>query len=199
VTADGADGADEKRADEKKQAFAAFVTQHARSLNRLAYLMVGDEHAGEDLAAEALLATWQHWDRVRGADQPLAYVRRILVNQASGHFRRRARDVTVLGHLRLMMTPHTHDPDGAAVLDVRSALMLLPPRRRACLVLRYGFELTEHEVAEALGISVGTVKSQTSKAAAQFRREIGDASAVPGPLNPDAVTAGRRRGSNDEE
>jgi RNA polymerase sigma-70 factor (sigma-E family) len=194
VTADGVDSTEEMR-----QEFAAFVAQHARGLDRLAYLMVGDEHAAEDLAADALLATWQHWDRVRGADQPLAYVRRILVNQTSGHFRRRARDRTVLGHLKLMATHHTHDPDGAAVMDVRSALMHLPPRRRACLVLRHGFELTEHEVAEALGVSVGTVKSQTSKAAAQFRREIGDASAVPGPLNTDAVAAGRRRRANDEE
>jgi RNA polymerase sigma-70 factor (sigma-E family) len=184
-------------ADEKRREFAAFVAQHARSLNRLAYLMVGDEHAGEDLAAEALLAAWQHWDRVREADQPLAYVRRILVNQASGHFRRRARDLTVVGHLQVMAPQSSQDPDTAAVIDVRSALMRLPPRRRACLVLRHCFELTEQDVAEALGVSVGTVKSQTSKAVAQFRRELGDVSAVPAPFEPDAVAASRRRRAND--
>jgi RNA polymerase sigma-70 factor (sigma-E family) len=193
VVADGVPGGDEAR-----QEFAAFVTQHARGLNRLAYLMVGDEHAGEDLAAEALLAAWQHWDRVRAADQPLAYVRRILVNQAAGHFRRRARDLTVLGHLTLMTAQTADAPDGATVVDVRSALMRLPPRRRACLVLRHCFELTEHEVAQALGISVGTVKSQTSKAVGQFRREVGDASAVHRPLEPDAVAASRRRRANDD-
>lgn len=197
VTAGGMDGADEKR-----QEFAAFVAQHSRSLNRLAYLMVGDEHAGEDLAAEALLASWQHWDRVRQADQPLAYVRRILVNQASGHFRRRARDLTVVDRLQLMAPQSSQDPDTAAVVDVRSALMRLPPRRRACLVLRHCFELTEQDVAQALGISVGTVKSQTSKAVAQFRRELGDVSpvpgsAVPGLPEPDAVAASRRRRASD--
>jgi RNA polymerase sigma-70 factor (sigma-E family) len=184
-------------ADEKRREFAAFVAQHARSLNRLAYLLVGDEHAGEDLAAEALLASWQHWDRVREADLPLAYVRRILVNQASGHFRRRARDLTVVGHLQAIAPHSSQDPDTAAVIDVRSALMRLPPRRRACLVLRHCFELTEQDVAQALGVSVGTVKSQTSKAVAQFRRELGDVFAVPGPFEPDAVAASRRRRAND--
>jgi RNA polymerase sigma-70 factor (sigma-E family) len=181
-------------AEEGRQGFAAFVAQHARGLDRLAYLMLGDEHDAEDLAADALLAAWQHWDRVRQADHPLAYVRRILVNQASGHFRRRAREVTMLGRLKLMETHDTRDPDSAVVVDVRSALMRLPPRRRACLVLRYCFQLTEYEVAETLGVSVGTVKSQTSKAAAQFRHQLGDAaSAVADALQAEARAPGRQR------
>jgi DNA-directed RNA polymerase specialized sigma24 family protein len=101
-----------------------------------------------------------------------------------------------------MAPQSSQDPDTAAVIDVRSALMRLPPRRRACLVLRHCFELTEHDVAEALGISVGTVKSQTSKAVAQFRRELADVtavqgSAVPDTLEPDVVAASRRRRPND--
>lgn len=189
LTADRVD-----RAEEEKQEFAAFVAQHARGLDRLAYFMLGDEHAAEDLAADALLSAWRHWDRVKQADHPVAYVRRILVNQASGQFRRRAREVTVLAHLKLMTSSSTHDPDGAAVVDVRSALLRLPSRRRACLVLRHCFELSEAEVAETLGISVGTVKSQTSKAVTQFRREIGDAApAVPESHAPDPSTASKRR------
>jgi RNA polymerase sigma-70 factor (sigma-E family) len=192
VTTDGTYGA-----GQETQEFAAFVAQHGRGLDRLAYLMLGDEHAGEDLAAEALLAAWQHWDRVRRADYPLAYVRRILVNQASGHFRRRAREQRGLEQLKLITTHTTQNPDGAAVVDVRSALLRLPPRRRACLVLRYAFELTEDEVAESLGISVGTVKSQTSKAVTQFRREIGDAvPAVPGTREPEALASTRWRKKN---
>jgi RNA polymerase sigma-70 factor (sigma-E family) len=185
-------------AEEGRQGFAAFVARYARGLDRLAYLMLGDEHAAEDLAADALLAAWQHWDRVRQADHPLAYVRRILVNQASGHFRRQAREVTMLGRLKLMANHDTHDPDTAVVVDVRAALMRLPPRRRACLVLRHCFQLTEYEVAETLGVSVGTVKSQTSKAAAQFRLQLGDAaSAVADALQAETRAAERqRRGSH---
>jgi len=84
------------------------------------------------------------------------------------------------------------------VVDVRSALMRLPPRRRACLVLRHCFQLTEYEVAETLGVSVGTVKSQTSKAVAQFRQELGDAaSAVAETLQAEARAAGtQRKGSH---
>lgn len=113
---------------------------------------------------------------------------------ASGQCRRRARESTVLGHLKLMATPSAHEPDGAAVVDVRSALMRLPTRRRACLVLRHCFDPTEYEVAETLGAVPETVKSQTSKAVAQFRCEIGDAaSAFPAAREPDTQAAGRRR------
>ena len=155
--------------------FAAFVTRHGESLDRLAYLILGDRQAAEDLAAEVFLISWQQWNRVKGADYPVAYVRRILINQAAGHFRRQARERRGLEHLRIVSATHALTPDSATVLDVRSLLMRLPPRRRACLVLRYAFDLTEREVSATLGISVGTVKSQTSKAVAQFRREAGDA------------------------
>jgi RNA polymerase sigma-70 factor (sigma-E family) len=181
-------------AGREKQEFAAFVAQYGHGLKRLAYLMLGDDHAAEDLAADALLAAWRHWGRVSRADQPLAYVRRILVNEVSGHFRRQARELGILRDLRLTTTQSAQDPDGAAVIDVRSTLMRLPPRRRACLVLRHGFQLTEHEVAETLGISVGTVKSQTSKAMTQFRREIDTVGfVIPDGLEPEPVAPGRRR------
>jgi RNA polymerase sigma-70 factor (sigma-E family) len=160
--------------------FSAFVRQHGRGLDRLAYLMLGDEQAAEDLAAEVLLAVWRQWNRVKETDYPVAYVRRIMVNHASAHFRRNAKERRGLAHLMVLMSRQAQQPDSAAVVDTRAALLRLPPRRRACLVLRYAFDLTEREVAETLGISVGTVKSQTSKAVAQFRREIGDI--VPGSL-----------------
>ena len=102
--------------------------------------------------------------------------------------------MTMLGRLKFLTTHDTHDPDTAVVVDVRSALLRLPPRRRACLVLRHCFQLTEYEVAETLGVSVGTVKSQTSKAVAQFREQLGDAaSAVAKALQAEAQAAGRQR------
>ena len=165
---------DPPAAGDETAEFAAFVTRHGQSLDRLAYLMVGDEHIAEDLAAEVLLISWRQWSRVKKADHPILYVRRILINQAAGHFRKRARELNRLEHLKVVSMLNAHTPDSATVVDVRALLLLLPPRQRACLVLRYAFDLTEREVSVTLGISVGTVKSQTSKAAAQFRRQAGN-------------------------
>jgi RNA polymerase sigma factor (sigma-70 family) len=81
-------------------------------------------------------------------------------------------------------TESVSGPDTAAVVDVRQALRRMPAGRRACLVLRYALDLPEREVAETLGISVGTVKSQTAKAVEQFRRLLGD--------GPDGWAAGFR-------
>jgi RNA polymerase sigma-70 factor (sigma-E family) len=155
--------------------FRDFVTRQARGLGRLAYLLLGDQHAAEDLTAEVFLAVWRQWDQVSRADRPVAYVRRVMANQAAAHYQRRAQERQGLERLQDGLVDVTHDQDSAAVVDVQSALLRLPPRRRACLVLRFAFDLTEREVAAILGVSVGTVKSQTFKAAAQFRNEIGDA------------------------
>lgn len=189
---DGRNGHDARRRD-----FAAFVAEHARGLNRLGYLMLSDEHAAEDVAADALLAAWQHWDRVRAVDNPLAYVRRILVNMAMERIRHRARETTLLVRLELATTAGTNDPDSASAVDVRAALLRLPPRRRACLVLRHAFDLSEEAVAQILGVTVGTVKSQTSKALAQFKAEVGHGRALSRQLVPDdpaGRTGGRATG-----
>jgi RNA polymerase sigma-70 factor (sigma-E family) len=155
--------------------FRDFVTRQARGMGRLGYLLLGDEHAAEDLTAEVFLAVWRQWDQVSRADRPVAYVRRMMVNQAAAHYQHRAREREGLERLQSGAVDHGHDQDSAAVVDVQSALLRLPPRRRACLVLRFAFDLTERDVATILGVSVGTVKSQTFKAAAQFRHEFGDA------------------------
>ncbi len=175
--------------------FRDFVTQQARGLGRLAYLLLGDEHAAEDLTAEVFLATWKQWGQVSRAERPVAYVRRVMINQAAAHYQRRAREREGLERLRDGLADRTNDQDSAAVVDVQSALLRLPPRRRACLVLRFAFDLTEREVAAILGVSVGTVKSQTFKAAAQFRREFGDAfveTHFPAPAPPVRRRWGRR-------
>jgi RNA polymerase sigma-70 factor (sigma-E family) len=156
--------------------FAAFVDQHAASLARLAHLLLGDADAAHDLTADVFLAAWRQWGRISRLDYPLAYVRRMLTNQAATRHRRRARERFALERLFAVGTREVgYEPDGAAVLDIRSALQAIPPRRRACIVLRHAFDLSEREVAQILGITVGAVKSQTSKGLAQLRREFGAA------------------------
>lgn len=156
-----------------KAEFEAFFDRHHRELSRLAYLLSGDHVAADDLTADAFLVAWRQWDRVWSADQPLAYVRRVVVNLAASRIRKLSRERTRLPLFHVSDAEATVGPDGAAVVDVRAALQRLPERRRACVVLRYALDLPEAEVAEILGISVGTVKSQTSKGVAQLQQQLG--------------------------
>ncbi|GAA1604751.1 SigE family RNA polymerase sigma factor [Actinoplanes couchii] len=154
----------------RDDAFRAYFERHHDSLSRLAYLMTGESAVADDLAADALTEVWRHWDRVNAADDPAAYGHGIVMNLARNWVRRRSRErMLSFGPLR-----RDRDADVPAVLDVRGALKRLPHRRRACVVLRYAFDLPEREVAEILGISVGAVKSATSRGARQLAGLLGD-------------------------
>lgn len=147
--------------------FVEFVAARSGALFRTAMLIVGDRHAAEDLVQGALERAYRHWDRIEGMDAPESYVRRILANLAVDHHRRG-------GPGSIPLT----DEDGVVRDAYRSVddhdfvmreLSQLPPRMRAVLVLRYYDDMTEAQTAEALGISVGTVKSQTARALAKLR------------------------------
>lgn len=153
--------------------FTIFFERHHRELSRLAYLLTGDHLAADDLTADTFVATWRQWDQVRATDRPSAYVRRVLVNLAATRIRRLTRERRRLPLFHVSEVDTVTGPDGAAVLDIRAALQKLPTRRRACVVLRHALDLSEAEVARTLGISVGTVKSQTSKGLAQLRHHLG--------------------------
>jgi RNA polymerase sigma-70 factor (sigma-E family) len=138
-------------------------------LVRTAYLLTGDRHLAEDLAQTALTKVYASWRHVRRADDVDAYVRRVLVNTNAGRFRKRR----VAEHLTA--APYdsaAHEPQ--AGLAQRSVLMAalagLPVRQRAVVVLRYWEDMSEKDVAAALGCSQGTVKSQASKALARLRQ-----------------------------
>lgn len=171
-------------AAERTALFEHFVEVHSRELGRLAYLMVGDRDAADDLLGDAFLVTWRQWDAVRAAAYPVAYVRRVIVNLASREIRRAVRERRRLVLFHSDTSAFTEGADAAAVVDVRYALAELPARRRACVVLRYAFDLGEEEVARLLGVSVGTVKSQTSKGVEQLRRTLAAAPPIPVPLPP---------------
>ncbi|MEO6091074.1 MAG: SigE family RNA polymerase sigma factor [Umezawaea sp.] len=171
--------------DDKSAEFHAFFQRHYAELSRLSYLLTGETDAADDLAADALIALWQRWDRLHRADHPLAYARGVVANLARERIRgatRERRRVTLFWSHRAQQT---QGPDVAAVVDVRAALDRLPFRKRACVVLRHAFDLSERDTALALGISVGAVKSQTSKGLAELERLLGVSSA-------EDVVAGRR-------
>jgi RNA polymerase sigma-70 factor (sigma-E family) len=153
--------------------FEAFFQAHHRDLARLAYLLSGDHDAADDLAAEALAEAWKRWDRVMRSDLPLAYVRRIVVNLAASRVRGLVRERRSWKLLGAAWSERTEAPDTAAGTDVRAALGRLPVRKRACVILRHYYGLSEKETAATLGISVGTVKSQTSRGVAELATLLG--------------------------
>lgn len=160
-------------ADLEEDAFRAFFERHHAELARFAWLLIGERGAAEDLAADAMLAVWRQWDQARRARSQVAYARGVVANLAKTRIRAAVRERR-RNTLFWQRPGESHDgPDSAAVVDVREALARLPLRRRACVVLRHSLELSERETAEALGISVGTVKSQTSKGLAELRRLLG--------------------------
>jgi len=142
--------------------FDRFVAGSGDILLRTAYLMVGDLHEAEDLVQETLFKVAARWPRVGRMDNPAAYTRRILVNLALRGSPKRSRN-----RAELKATPPAETAADATRLDIHDelfdALAALPPRQRAALVLRYFLDLPEAEVAAALGCSLGTVKSSTSR------------------------------------
>lgn len=156
-----------------RASFDAFFDAHHRDLGRLAYLLSGDADAADDLTAEAFTQAWKRWDQVMGSDVPLAYVRRIVVNLAASRIRRLVRERRVWRLLGAAWSDRTEGPDVAATTDVRAALSRLPVRKRACVILRHYYGLSEQETAATLGISVGTVKSQTSRGVAELAALLG--------------------------
>jgi RNA polymerase sigma-70 factor (sigma-E family) len=150
--------------------FGAFVAARATSLLRVAYLACGDATEAEDLLQTALERTYRSWDRVRH-DSPEPYVRRVIINTAISRARRRAILSIIPMHSPPERSARATDVDLRHVL--MEALRALPPRQRAVIVLRYWEDLSETQTAEVLGCSVGTVKSQASKALAKLRSALG--------------------------
>ena len=154
------------RADD--QDFHDFVVAGSAGLFRLARVLAPDPHAGEDLLQATLLKAWSAWPRVRRAENPEAYVRRVMVNIALKARRRRWRDETPTAVL-----PERPAADQLASVDDRDVLVAairgLPPRQRAAVVLRYFADLDDTAIADALGCSVATVRSQISRALVTLR------------------------------
>ena len=150
---------------------------HARwpAMVRLAYGLTGDQGHAEDVAQAAFARAYASWPRVRRAGDPDAYVRQIVVNQNRNRFRkhrvaeRLTDSLPESGAVDVACTDTTRDYDERSALI--AALQRLGPRQRAVIVLRYWMDLTEHETAAALNCSVGTVKSQASRALATLRQD----------------------------
>jgi RNA polymerase sigma-70 factor (sigma-E family) len=153
-----------------RAAFEGFVAARSPRLLRVCYLLTRDWAAAEDLLQTSLAKAWFAWDRI--GDEPEAYVRAVIANTYASWWRRRWR-----GEVPTDAVPEVPADGGQRDLtgdvderdELWAALGRLPRRQRAVVVLRFFEDLTERQTADALGISVGTVKSQTSRALATLR------------------------------
>jgi RNA polymerase sigma-70 factor (sigma-E family) len=158
-------------AEDRDRAFREFVRQRAVSLQRSAYLLCGDWYLAEDLVQETFAKAYVHWRRVRSADNPDAYVRRILVNEARQRWRRHDAPVVRADAVAEPSMGDSAD-EVARRAELFQALLGLPARQRATVVLRYLDGLSVRETAAALGCSEGTVKSQAADAMATLRNYL---------------------------
>ncbi|MFI6496332.1 SigE family RNA polymerase sigma factor [Nonomuraea typhae] len=159
-----------EREQTREEEFHGFVMSRWPGLMRTAYLLTGDRHAAEDLVQSALERAYVAWRRVSAADDPDAYVRRILINV---HARRHRRGLKEFLMARGETPEQVAGGDTMAQAEDRSMLMRalagLPARQREAVVLRYWEDLTETQAAAAMGCSAGTVKSNAAKGIAKLR------------------------------
>lgn len=174
-------------ADSEPRGFREYVAARRQGLLATAYVLTGSQHGAEDLVQATLVKVWPRWNRVAEAGDPDAYVRKALLNTFLSWRRRDggreipSEDIASLPSPRAGLDGDSGSGSGSGVagnaltgvLDrivVRELLHALPRRQRAVVVLRYFADLTEAQIAEAMGCSVGTVKSQHAKALTTLRR-----------------------------
>ncbi|MER5858614.1 SigE family RNA polymerase sigma factor [Streptomyces sp. NPDC059688] len=172
----------------RDEEFQSFVVGRWPRLVRTAFLLTGQQHAAEDLVQSTLEQVYVHWRKVGSADDPEAYVRRVMINAHARRHRRRLKEFLAPKDDSGMVREVADTGDRIAQADDRSALLealaQLPARQREAVVLRYWEDLTETQTAEAMGCSVGTVKSNAAKGIAKLR-------AIPGLA--ETVTQGGRK------
>lgn len=152
------------------------------ALLRTAYLLTGDRHTAEDLVQTALSRAWLAWPHIREPARADAYVRRTLVNTQRSFWRRRRVPELLLGSVP---EPRQGAVEVGATFDLHqvlwTALAELPRQQRVTLVLRYYEDLSDLEIARVLGVSVGTVKSNASRALVSLRRRADAAAGLTQP------------------
>jgi RNA polymerase sigma-70 factor (sigma-E family) len=151
--------------------FGDWMAARQVALTRTAYLLTGSQHAAEDLVQTTLTKLYLAWGRIADRQHVDAYARRALVNEHRSTWRRARRRPEVLAATPPDVVREADEYDGAREA-VWQFVQGLPPRQRAVIVLRYYEDLSEAEIADLLGISAGTVKSQASKALALLRQRV---------------------------
>jgi RNA polymerase sigma-70 factor (sigma-E family) len=156
-----------------EQAVTAMYSTHYRSLVRLAALLVHDVATAEEVVQDSFIAMHGAWRRLRDNDKALSYLRQSVVNRSRWVIRYRV----IVDKNAPKPAPDLPSPEQNALTllertAVFTALRSLPPRQREALVLRYYGDLSEAQIASAMGISRGAVKSHTARAIASLRKML---------------------------
>lgn len=152
--------------------FAELFAGRATALRRTAYLLCGDWHRAEDLTQTAFAKCFAAWGRLREPAAAEAYLRATLMHAFLDDNKRGWRREHATADLPERIAPAADSESRMVLLE---ALAKVPPRQRACLVLRFYDDLSVEDTAETLGCSTGTVKSNTARGLGALRRELGDA------------------------
>jgi RNA polymerase sigma-70 factor (sigma-E family) len=155
-------------------AVAELYSEHYWPLVRMAVLLVRDIPTAEDVVQDSFVAVHDGWERLRDGERALAYLRRAVLNRARSVLRHRA----VVDKHAEMLSPDMRSAEDGALAELErsavvAALSKLTGRQREAIVLRYYAEFSEAEVAAAMGISCGAVKSHTARGMAALRAELG--------------------------
>lgn len=159
--------------------FDEFVAGEGPKVRRLAYLLCGDVHRAEDLTQTALAKVYRHWSRVSAMEHPTAYVNRVLVREATSWRKRKASSELVTDDLSTWDARASHPDHADAVAEADAMWQLLatlPPKQRVVLVLRYYQDMSDDQIAETVGCSPSTVRSNAARAFATLREAAGDQS-----------------------
>ncbi|MGC4953940.1 SigE family RNA polymerase sigma factor [Actinomadura citrea] len=152
----------------RHEEFRAYVVERGPVLLRAATQLTSDRAEAEDLLQAALAKTYLAWDRIEDRSALDGYVRRAMVNTQISWWRRRKLDVYPTD--QLPERPVEDHTDRSEMRDALGrALSRLPERQRLAVMLRYYEDMSEREIAEVLGVSIGTVKSTVSRAMARLR------------------------------
>jgi len=152
--------------------FTEYLAVRQPSLLRTAYLLTGDRHQAEDVLQMSLAKLYLAWDKVHDRGAVDAYVRRIMVNENNSLWRRAWKKREYATDQIPEGAPHHDAYDDGTNDQLWQVVQTLPPKARSVVVLRYYEQMSEAEVADALGISIGTVKSQCSRALAALRTRV---------------------------
>ncbi len=150
--------------------FEDFYSQNHDSLFRLAFVILGNASDAEEVVSDAFVKALSSWRLFSRAEFPLAYARKTVINLCKSRGRSSAREMRRLQALSAISKGRSSASDSEVLrLDVWEAVRQLPHRQRAAVVLRYLEDLSEVQVADVMGCSVGAVKSQLSKARQKLR------------------------------
>jgi RNA polymerase sigma-70 factor (sigma-E family) len=153
------------RRDQREQDFSEFYVARGPALRRTAYLIVRDWQYAEDLTQQSFVRLYAAWPRIQRESLD-AYARKTVVNACLSHLRRKRPESPT------DLLPDSPAETSESRLDIGQALALLPDRQRAIVALRFLDDLAVADVAAALGIAEGTVKSQTSRALDTLRTHL---------------------------